>query len=173
MNKAEIALLFDYNYWANARVMAAAAKLAPEQFLGAAGLTHGTVRGALVHVMAGEIVWRLRCQEGTFPKAMLTQTEFPTYGSLMARWQEEERAMRAYLDSLSEEGLNGLVKFQTTRGHPLENILWQLLANVVNHGTQSRSEAAVALTNFGCSPGDLDMLSLFRERAGHPRPERY
>jgi hypothetical protein len=34
---------------------------------------------------------------------------------------------------------------------------------VVNHGTQSRAEAGIALTLFDQSPGDLDMILFFRE----------
>jgi uncharacterized damage-inducible protein DinB len=36
--------------------------------------------------------------------------------------------------------------------------MWQLLAHVMNHGTQHRSEAAALLTEAGRSPGDLDMM---------------
>jgi uncharacterized damage-inducible protein DinB len=38
------------------------------------------------------------------------------------------------------------------------------LAHVVNHGTQSRSEAAVLLTEYGQSPGDLDLILFLREQ---------
>ncbi len=36
--------------------------------------------------------------------------------------------------------------------------VWQMLAHVINHGTQHRSEAAALLTDAGRSPGEIDMI---------------
>ena len=166
MNKNDILTLFDYNYWANACVMDAAAGVAPEQYRAPAGLSHGSLRGALVHVYAAEVVWRLRCQEGISLPALPTEQEFPTLKILRESWQTEEAKMRAYLATLSDADVQGTIRYITTKGVPYENVLWNLLVHVVNHGTQFRGEAGIALTAYGHSPGDMDMLQFFRQRAG-------
>ena len=164
MNTNDILTLYDYNYWATARVLNAAAQLTPEQFTAPAGLSHGSVRGALVHILGAEMIWRLRCAEGISLAALPGEKDFPTVDVLRERWADEEQQMRAYLNSLDDEALNQPVRYTTTKGVPYENVLWNLLVHVVNHGTQFRSEAAVALTAYGQSPGDLDLLQYFREK---------
>jgi len=164
VNRDHIAILYDYNYWANARVLDATAKVSREQFTAPARLSHGSLRGALVHALGTEIVWRSRCQDGLSLPALPAESELPTLEALRARWTEEERTMRGYLASLTDEDLRAKLHYKNTKGVPFENVLWHVLAHVVNHGTQFRGEAAIALTEYGRSPGDLDMLVFFRER---------
>jgi uncharacterized damage-inducible protein DinB len=167
MNRDAIRTLYDYNYWANARIVSAASRVSPEQLRAPAGLSHGSLRGTLVHILGTEIVWRLRCQAGMSPPALAAENEFQTLETIQARWAGEERMMRGYLASLDDEALTARVQYKTTKGVPFENVVWHLLLHVVNHGTQFRSEAAVALTGYGQSPGDLDMLRFLREGGAH------
>jgi uncharacterized damage-inducible protein DinB len=165
MKKEQIAMLYDYNYWANARVLSATTRLSREHFTGPARLSHGSVRGTLVHVLGTEIVWRSRWQEGVSLSSLPAESALPTLEDLQIRWAEEERKMRAYLASLTDENLNSRLHYKSTKGAPFQNVLWHLLVHVVNHGTQFRGEAAVALTEYGQSPGDLDLLAFLREKA--------
>lgn len=163
MNKADILTLFDYNFWANERVLDATAKVTAEQFSAPTNTSHGSLKGTLVHILAAEVVWRLRFEKGVSPPALLSESEFASLDLLVERWRREEKAMRAYLNSVQDEDLHRSVRYATTRGVPYENTLWTLLVHVVNHGTQFRAEAAIALTGYDQSPGDLDMILFFRE----------
>lgn len=166
MNPTDIRLLIDYNIWANERVLAAAARLDPEQFAAPAGLSFGSLRGTLAHILAAEVVWRLRCQEGVSPPALLAESDFPTLESLRRRWAAEQEALRRYALGLTGAALEATVSYRTTQGTPRQDVLGHLLAHVVNHGTQFRAEAAVALTRSGQSPGDLDLIYFMRTQGG-------
>lgn len=166
MNRNDIALLFDYNYWANGRVLGAAEGLTNEQYVAVVpGLSHGSIRATLVHALAAERIWRQRCLEGESPSTLLKEADCPTLAALHALWSEEERLMRAGLVRLTDEALAGRLAYRTTGGRAMENTLWQLLAHVVNHGTQHRAEAAVALTASGHSPGDVDLIIFLRRES--------
>jgi uncharacterized damage-inducible protein DinB len=51
MNTTNIQSLFDYNYWVNQRILDAAAGLSAEQFAALADVSHGSLRGTLVHAL--------------------------------------------------------------------------------------------------------------------------
>jgi uncharacterized damage-inducible protein DinB len=44
-----------------------------------------------------------------------------------------------------------------TNGEARRQLFWQLLVHIVNHGTQHHTEAAMLLTQYGASPGDIDL----------------
>lgn len=167
MQKNNLLLLYEYNYWANTRVLNATAKVDETQFVAPAKSSHGSLRNTLVHILATEWIWRVRCQEGISPAALLSENELPTLELLRSRWQAEEQAMRSFLNSLSDADLAATIRYTTTRGVPHENVLWHLLVHVVNHGTQFRGEAGVLLAQYQHSPGDLDLIVFLREQGNH------
>ena len=162
MNIAAIHSLFDYNYWVNQRILETAACLSNEQFITPGAVSHASLRGTLAHALSAEWAWLRRCQ-GSSPRDLPSEDNFPDLESLAQRWQEEEKAMRSYLAGLTNEELTSIIRYSRPGGARFETPLWQILLHVINHGTQTRSEAAVLLTQYGHSPGDLDYMIFLRE----------
>ena len=94
----------------------------------------------------------------------LHEDAFPTLAELRERWIIEQREMRAYLDTLTEETLNGTIRY-VIPGAMRERVVWHILLDVIIHATQHRSEAAALLTGYGQSPGDFDFTMSLNERA--------
>jgi uncharacterized damage-inducible protein DinB len=154
-------LLYKYNSWANKRILDAAANVTEAQFLAPASYPHGGLRGTLTHALFAEWIWRTRWL-GESSAYRFKPEDFPTFESLHTRWAEEEKTLNEFIDGLTDDKLNAPFQYKTTRGDVMENILWQVMVHVVNHGTQHRSEAAAMLTELGHSPGDIDLVLFLR-----------
>lgn len=155
--------MYEYHYWANGLLFRAAAELTDAEFT--APLPHwprGGVRGTLAHMLSADRGWRVRCQTGESPERT-TEDMFPSLSDLTATYAEEQERMLAYVGGLSEEQLAGQVSYSFADKIEKTNTLWQLLMHVVNHGMQHRSEVAQMLTEFGHSPGDIDMFYFWNE----------
>lgn len=156
MPVAYLTALYDYNYWANRRITETAARLTEDQRHETL-FTIGAVHKTLVHTVGAEWVWRQRLEHGVSPPALLQESDLPTFDALLQRWDEEEAAMRTYLASLTDADLTRVVHYRTTGGRDWDNPVWFILAHLLNHGTQHRSEVAAMLTELTYSPGDLDL----------------
>lgn len=161
MNKADLLLLFQYNQWTTEKILEATSQVPQEQFLAQAPFPHGGLRGTLVHTLFAQWIWRMRW-EGMSPNYRLRPEEFPTFESLRARFDEEDQLLLVFIENVPEERLNQKFYYHNTAGQPKEHILWQAMVHLVNHGTQHKTEAAAMLTEFGCSPGDIDMIYFFK-----------
>lgn len=163
MRHQDIRELFDYNYWANHLLLDRAENVSAEQFTAPAPHSFGSLQGTLVHTLHGERLWRLLLQGQDF-WSELRAVDFPSVATVRQRWQEEEAAMWGYLDSLRDEDMLRIVRYEVGGGVQRERVLWHCLFHLVNHGTQHRSEAAAILTTCGQSPGDIDFTRFLNER---------
>jgi len=158
----EIRTLFDYNYWANGKILTAAAGMGAEELSAPASLSHGSLLATLVHTLAVEWMWRTRCEKGDSPPRYIPPERFLGVESVRVAWAEEEKATRAFLGALTDGRLNEPVRYASRRGEGREAVLWQVLVHVVNHGTHHRAEAGLRLAELGRPPGDLDFLLYLR-----------
>jgi uncharacterized damage-inducible protein DinB len=161
MTRDDILFLFGYHYWASAHILDRLDCVGPDQF--DAPAPPGSLRAILLHILGADVVWRQRMQEGLSPGKMPDFDDLQTPADLRAAWTAHQTVMQAYLTGLTDADLRGTFRFRRTNGEELEYELGRALAHVVNHGTQHRAEAAMLLTSYGCSPGDLDMSLYLRE----------
>lgn len=163
MNFKDIELLFEYNDWANGRILDTAENVSTEQLIAPNEFGWGSLRGALVHMMDAEYVWRNLLKTGEHVE-WLQPEDFPDVPTIRARWAEERQAFWSYLTGLCDEDLSGTISYEADGGKTRHRVLWHCLAHVVNHGTQHRAESAALLTGFGHSPGNLDFTVFLSER---------
>ena len=163
MHPTDLQLLYAYNRWANARVLAACQGLTPDQLFAPAQASFGSLMGTLAHTFTTERFWRLRLEEGISLKQLESANAFPSLEVIVERWREEEVRMQRFIESLDPYALDRWVEYTTTSGKPQGNTLWKALTHLVFHGMQFRAEAGVILSAMGRSPGDIDLLYFLRE----------
>lgn len=162
MKAEDINVYYEYNEWANNRILDAAERVLPEQLISSNDLGWGSLLGALVHILDAEYGWFSFLFERE-DEGVLDPKNFADIAALRQRWERQSEITRQCLDTLKDEDLLRIHKSERD-GKTYNWILWQVLVHVVNHGTQHRAEAAALLTGFGCSPGDMDFTLFLRQR---------
>ncbi len=164
--------LLDYNIWANIHIFERAAAVIKSEYLEVApGLSFGNLHATLVHIAVAELVWLARWQGGLPAEALkdarqadrLAETEIQTFDAVETLWRQEMAKQVSYAASLTDEAAASTLSYETRFGEPNVQPLEQIVAHLVNHGTQFRAEAAVRLTQLGRSPGDIDLIIYLRE----------
>ena len=151
----DIRFLFAYDRWATRKVLEAAGRLRRSEWPAGEPIGERHLGEILVHALGAHQRWR-HGLAGSSDAPRPEREPLPTVAGLAATWEAEWAALDAWLATLGDPWL-----VQSDEGIPF----WQMLAHVVNHGTQHRSEAAALLTGMGESPRDLDMIFFSEERA--------
>src|SRR5205823_1080503 len=107
-------------------------------------------------------IWMKRFH-GTTLESPFTVESAPTIATLRAIWESHDAEQAAWVNSLTDADISRVVDYKTLRGDPMRSQIGHALAHEVNHGTQYRAEAAVALTALGHSPGDIDLVFYLRD----------
>lgn len=170
MQAEMVRTMYDYGDWAMEKVFVAAEGLTQEQFDAPGTAGHGSIRETLFHLIRAHKSWlswwdgSLPSDESSIPK--LDAKDYPDLDSIRALWADVSGQTAAFTDNLQDADLARVYADTDEDGEPESFILWQMMVHVVNHGTQHRSEVAAMLTDFGHSPGNLDMIFYFLEQPG-------
>jgi uncharacterized damage-inducible protein DinB len=164
MRVTDLQRLYDYNYWANARLFAVLARLTPEQFTQPIAGSYESIRGTLVHVLSAEWGWLDRC--GGPPRGdKLKPESYPTLESLVGAWAHVERNMRDFLAGLEDDDLARPITFALGSGAAQTMPLVELMQHGAAHGVHHRGQVALLLRMIDQVPGNFDMIIYFQEPA--------
>jgi uncharacterized damage-inducible protein DinB len=164
VNTTEVTTLVAYNQWANRRLLAAACLLPGHAFEQDQGASAGSLKGTLVHILAGEWNW-LRFWQGKPSTALPTPHDFPDAAAVAATFQPLEREQSAYASQLTEQDLRA---HHRIRG--AEYTLADLLHHAFNHSTYHRGQVALLLRQLGVAPPATDFRLFLDETGGQGSP---
>ena len=171
MTKDDIQLLFEYDRWANDRVLQAVSVLTLEQFTRDLGGGFRSVRDTLVHIIGSEWSWIVYWKEPCPSAALLDQlwdrhdiifqpNLFPNFAAVRLKWAEIEKEQVEFADSLTQASLGKLFPVRT-----VQLSLGNLMQHVANHSTYHRGQIALMLRQLDANPVSTD-FPIFLEACG-------
>ena len=164
MNVKDLEGLYDYGYWANAKLFRVMSTMPQEDFTRTVAGSYGSIRNTMVHSLSAEC-WLDRC--GGLPRgAKLESADYATVESLVSTCGKVEASMREFLSDLKDGDLTREIEF--TLGGPEKRSmpLGQLLRHGANHGVHHRGQVALLLRVLGHTPGNVDLLIYYSEKGG-------
>lgn len=162
MNKDDIQLLFEYDRWANNRVLQAAGALSVEQFTRDLGGSFRSLRDTLLHIVRGEWGWLIYWKEPHHTAEFLTDLRdrrdalfhpdaFPNIEAVRLKWAEVEKEQTEFVSRLTEEALA-----KTLPVRKMQLSLAHLMQHLTNHSTYHRGQIAVMMRQLDAKPVATD-----------------
>jgi uncharacterized damage-inducible protein DinB len=145
-----------YHAWANDRILTTAVALSAEEFGRDGEFDHGSAFLTLRHLVDVDWSWREFCVGNDVGETYVWDAgpALDDLGALHTFCLEEDERLRSLVESLDDEALVEPWGTDADFTRPR----WLVIAHIVSHGTQHRSELARYFTQCGHSPGDLDNL---------------
>lgn len=162
MTRDDVHLLYEYDRWANSRVLQAASALSAEQFTRDLGGSFRSVRDTLVHIIGGEWIWLEYWKEPPSSAALVEDLRrrrdglfkpdaFPSAAAVRSKWVEVEKAQAEFVDRVTNESLEKMLPFRTTQVS-----LAHLMQHMANHSTYHRGQVALMMRQLGAQPVATD-----------------
>lgn len=108
---------------------------------------HGTVRGQLAHMMIAGQYWLERAFDTTINGSV---------SSIFA-------AAETFGATLTDKSIMEPVEYKTSTGQDTANLRWEMLFQLVNHGTDHRAQTLAMLHQLGAPTFEQDMMHFFNE----------
>lgn len=162
MNPQMLVTHLRYHRWATEQVLTQAQALDAERQMRNLQGSFSTVYDTLAHMFQADSVWLDR-MEG---KPVRSREQYAAPGctyDLGEAWLKVIDQMIRLAEGLSEDDWNGKFAYKLFNGEPFENLRWQVVLHVVNHGTHHRGQITHMLRQLGEKPVALDLIRYYRD----------
>jgi uncharacterized damage-inducible protein DinB len=172
MTKDDIQLLYEYDRWANNRVLQAVSALSPEQFTRDLGGSLRSVRDTLVHIIGGEWGWLAYWKEPSDSSAFLADWRTRRdalfnpdayVAAVQVRWAEIEKEQVEFVNRLTNESLEKMLPYRGTQIR-----LAHLMQHLANHSTYHRGQVALMMRQLDAEPVATDFHVFLMEGPHEP-----
>jgi uncharacterized damage-inducible protein DinB len=160
--------MFQYNQWADRRLLDACASLSNEQFTRNLGSSFSSVRDTVVHLYGAEYVWNERIQ-GRSPSALISSAGFPDLASIRAKLEEMDAYYIDFVSRMTQQDMDRVIRYKSFTGDEFSNPLWQSLHQLTNHATYHRGQVVTLLRQLGVKAVSTDLIMYYREQAAAAR----
>ncbi len=158
MSKLEmVRSLFEYNEWANSRLLEAAAQVSEEELARERSVAFGSVHGILLHILASHVSWLIKWTGETPPIARVEPGR--VVPAISQSYRDAHERLLAFVGTLTDAHLDdvaSLIDPQDGEWRQWQRPLWQVMLSVGSHAMPHRGEAAMILSELGSSPGEID-----------------
>jgi uncharacterized damage-inducible protein DinB len=155
MTKDDIQLLYEYDRWANNRVLQAVSVLTAEQFTRDLGGSFRSVRDTLPHIIGGAWIWLAYWKEPSPSPAFLTDLRtrrdalfepnaFPNVAAVQLKWAKEQTE---FVNRMTTESLKTMLPFRKTQVR-----LAHLMQHLANYSTYHRGQIALMMRQLNAEP---------------------
>ncbi|HKW63832.1 MAG TPA: DinB family protein [Candidatus Acidoferrum sp.] len=173
MTVDDLKLIFEYDRWANGRVLEAASVLTAEQFTHDLGGSFRSVRDTLLHIVGGEWGWLTYWKEPSHSAEFLADLwnrhdtlfrpdAFPNVDAVRRKWAEVEKEQTEFVNRLTDEALRKMLSVRKTHLS-----LAHLMQHLANHSTYHRGQVAVMMRQLGAKPVATDFHMFLVETRGN------
>jgi uncharacterized damage-inducible protein DinB len=166
--------MHEHRIWVNQRLLAAAARLAPEQLHQVCAIGQGTIWKSLVHLWAAEEVWlaALHGEEaklapgdvaGKLPGNQEAPGGVESLTDLQTRWAGLDTAWRSYLAGLNDHALDDVVYKVRSNGQRFAFRRNDILLHVCTHAHYTVAQVVNMLRQVGAGElPDVMVITLAR-----------
>ncbi len=160
----EIARLFAFNRWANARILNSVADLSEDDYTRSVGGSFSTLGGTLAHLCGADWVWLERFR-GRSPRELPAGRQASTPKALREKWQEVEEGWAALASGLDSGRLRETLSYQSFAGEDFSRPVGEVFVHLVNHSTYHRGQVATLMRQLGQTPASTEYLMMLDEGA--------